>query len=146
VSWHPSGNGFIYAAKVNENATEIIEADRNGNMLKQLTRDNLNSGSAEYSPDGTKIAFYQDDGTASKIIVMNSDGTGRSVIISEGKNYFPHWSPDGGWITFSKISPGTDEKDIDIYAVSLSDNSEIIKIIDSSSSDSEGSWESKKTL
>jgi TolB protein len=146
VSWHPSGQKFVYASKVNETAVEIMEADRNGNLLNQLTRDNLLSSSAEYSPDGLKIAFHQNDGTTSKIIVMNADGTSKSAVINEGMNYYPHWSPDGSWITFTKQAAGSDEQDYDIYAVSISNVSEVIKIIDTSYRDTEGSWEPQKIL
>ncbi len=145
VSWHPSGQRFVYASKTDENSVEIMEADRDGNFLKQLTRDNLISSAAEYSPDGTKIAFYQDDGTKSDIIVMNADGTNKIAVISDGKNYYPHWSPDGQWITFTKQAVGSNEQNYDIYAVSIADRSEIIKIIGSSYRDTEGSWEPKKT-
>jgi Tol biopolymer transport system component len=140
VSWHPSGTRFLFTEKTDDGAGEIVEADNNGNFLNQLTNDNLYSGSAEYSPDGLKIVFYQDDETISKIIVMNSNGSGRSTIVDDGKNYYPHWSQDGKWITYSKTVPGTDDKDIDIYAVSLEGTSPPVKIIGSGSRDSEGRW------
>jgi TolB protein len=140
VSWHSSGSRLIFAGKTDGNSAEIFEADKNGNIINQLTNANLYSGSAEYSPDDSKIVYYQDDGTTSKIMMMNSDGTGNTVIVAEGKNYYPHWSPDGSWITYSKVVPGTNDKTIDIYAVSISDTSEQIKIVSSSFRDSEGRW------
>ena len=73
VSWHPSGKRFLFTKKFNGSGAEIIEADHEGNILNQLTNDNLNNGSAEYSPDGLKIVYHQDDGINSKIIIMNSD-------------------------------------------------------------------------
>ena len=140
VSWHPSGNRFLFTKKINDSVGEIIEADNNGNFLNQLTNDNLYNGAAEYSPDGLKIAFHQDDESTSKIITMNSDGAGQSILVDDGKNYYPHWSPDGKWITYSKIIPKTNEKNIDIYAVSVDGSSSPVKIVSSSFRDSEGRW------
>lgn len=140
VSWHPSGKRFLFTKKINDNAAEIIEADQEGNILNQLTNDNLINGSAEYSPDGLKIVYHQDDGNRSKIIIMNSDGSDKSIIIDDGKNYNPRWSPNGKWITYSKTIPDTGDKDIDIYAVLVSGKSPPVKIVSSRFRDSEGSW------
>ena len=140
VSWDSSGSKFIFAGKTSQNVAEIFEADKNGNIINQLTNAGLYSSSADYSPDDSKIVYYQDDGTASKIMVMNSDGTGSKVIVAHGKNYYPHWSPDGKWVTWSKIIPDTGDKVIDIYAVSLADTARQIKIVGSKFRDAEGRW------
>ncbi len=56
------------------------------------------------SPDGTKICFCADEGKdAAKvrnIYYMNSDGTGRTKIASNGRE--PCWSPDGKKIAYMK--------------------------------------------
>lgn len=137
VSWHPSGDRFLFTKKNNDTSGQIMEADRNGKMLNQLTDDTQYNGSAEYSPDGLKIVFYQDDGNSSKIIVMNSSGSDKFILVEDGKNYYPHWSPDGLWITYSKTIPGTDDKNIDIYAVLLSGKLPPVKIVGGNSRDSE---------
>lgn len=140
VSWHPSGTRFVFSRKLDGNATEIFEADRDGNINNQLTNANLQSSAAEYSPDGTRIAYYEEDDNSSRIIVMNSDGTGKTTIVNDGKNYYPRWAPNGEWITYSKVTPGTGDKEINIYTVALIDTSKQIEIVGHSARNVEGRW------
>jgi Tol biopolymer transport system component len=56
------------------------------------------------SPDGTKICFVADEGKGDakirNIYYMNSDGTGRTKVASNGRE--PCWSPDGSQIAYMK--------------------------------------------
>jgi len=61
----------------------------------------------DYSPDGTRIAFFQDWG----IYSMAADGTDARWLVDRpcGPSY-PRWSPDGQWIIAESCG--------DIYRVS----------------------------
>src|SRR5262249_17906615 len=56
------------------------------------------------SPDGTKICFVADEGTGDakvrNIYYMNSDGTGRTRIATNGRE--PCWSANGTQIAYMK--------------------------------------------
>lgn len=140
ASWHPDGEKFLFTKKVREIGADIFEADKFGKIIRQLTNDTLYSGGAEYSPDGSKIIFTQDYGDSTNIIIMNSDGTNLNTLIKGGMNYYPHFSPDGNWIIYTKIIPDTDDKDLDIYAISIEDNSKEILLVRSEKREAEGKW------
>ena len=80
-----------------DNSIWIMNADGSG--AKQiLTR----SSEPSFSPDGTKIAYYQwSDG----IFVANADGTNSKKILGEAASGYLSWSHDGRWIAFS-VRPG----------------------------------------
>jgi dipeptidyl aminopeptidase/acylaminoacyl peptidase len=54
------------------------------------------SASATYSGKDGKIAFVR----ANQIYTMSSTGTGVTKLTSSGKNYRPHWSPDGKRLSY----------------------------------------------
>ena len=140
ASWHPNGEKFLFTQKVKEKGADIFEADEIGMIIRQLTNDTLYSGSAEYSPDGSKIIFTQDYGDHTDIMLMNSDGTNKKTLINGGKNYYPHFSPDGNWIVYTKILPNTDDNDLDIYTISIDDTAKEILLARSDKREAEGRW------
>lgn len=87
---------------------EIWAINIDGTGLTNLTNSpNGNEFSADWSPDGTKIAYVrQEEGVccAADIWVMNADGTDQMNVTNtpgfdEGS---PDWSPDGKRIIFSR--------------------------------------------
>jgi TolB protein len=68
-------------------------------------------GGPQWSPDGRRIAYANDDG----IFVMNADGTGKKRLTrSGGGSYWSAvWSPDGKQIAFTSGGEYTD----DVYVV-----------------------------
>ena len=80
---------------------DVMDADGSG--VVQLTRvDNpfwLSSAEPVWSPDGSKIAFYDTD-----IYVMNFDGSGRRNLSSSAAwERKPAWSPDGTKILYESM-------------------------------------------
>ncbi len=142
ASFHPSGKTFLFSRRIDKGA-DIFEANRDGIILRQLTNDTLYNGSAEFSPDGSKIAFYQDDGKISKIVVMDSDGSNQRVLTDNEKDYYPHWSPDGRWIIYSRVIPETEDRDVGLYAIRFTGGDGPVKLIDRPSREAEGRWRTK---
>jgi TolB protein len=94
---HRIGRGDIY----------VINVDRSG--LTRLTSAPRTDSAADWSPDGSKIAFAsrRDDGNG-EIYVMNSDGTEQTRLTNTPRSYeaFPAWSPDGSRIAFDNYRRG----------------------------------------
>ncbi len=60
----------------------------------------------QYSPDGSKIAFYSNRTGANQIWTCNADGSQPVQLTSMTGNTTgtPRWSPDGQWISFDSNS------------------------------------------
>ncbi len=73
------------------------------------TRNLTNSSSAhdkraEWSPDGTRIAFISDRTGEEQLYIVSQDGSGEMRQLTDhgvGMTYTPRWSPDGAHIAFS---------------------------------------------
>jgi Tol biopolymer transport system component len=111
-----------------ENADQLdiyVMDAANGGNVQRLTTDaaptsptlNLESYSQNpaWSPDGSRIAYESTKSGNSEIWVMNTDGTGEPVNVSQHEAWDsdPAWSPDGTQITFTSRRAGQD----DIWAV-----------------------------
>jgi Tol biopolymer transport system component len=93
---------------------DIYVMDANGGPAERLTfesgtRDPTLSMLSEsrnpaWSPDGTRIAYESTRSGNSEIWVMNVDGTGEPVSVSNDPAWDsePAWSPDGTQITFTR--------------------------------------------
>ncbi|NGP75464.1 hypothetical protein G3570_02385 [Balneolaceae bacterium YR4-1] len=140
ASWHPGGTKFLYTRKTGEIGANIYEADNEGSFLRQVTDDTLYSGGAEYSPDGSRIIYTSDYGDYTEVVLADAEGNNPEILLSGEQNYYPHWSPDGEWIIFTKIIPDTDGKDLDIYAISVSDPMNQPLLISGPNREAEGRW------
>jgi Tol biopolymer transport system component len=76
----------------------------------------------EWSPDGTKIAFYESP--SDEVYVFNADGSGRLTLNSnKALDGQPDWSPDGKKIAVASNRDG----DYDIYTMDA-DGSDVAQV------------------
>jgi Tol biopolymer transport system component len=128
----PDGTKIAFASNrhwhdffVDPDQLDIYVMDADGGNVQRLTSDandttptlNLESYSQNptWSPDGTRIAYESTHSGNSEIWVMNADGTGEPVNVSQHESWDsdPAWSPDGTQITFMSRREGQE----DIWAV-----------------------------
>lgn len=97
------------------NSAEIYSMNPDGSDLQQLTFNNIEERSPDWSPDGSRLAFscrIGGDGNPLEICVMNADGTGETQLTHNGKpSLSPSWSPDGSQIVY-QIVPSAGENQI----------------------------------
>jgi Tol biopolymer transport system component len=125
-SFSPDGSQVIFLRSFGDDREGIYVQDADGGGLPQLLYRfpdpvNVVGTSVGVSPDGSQIAYFEQENdasvwaaTASSLWVMNADGTDRHQIIGakdlvEGWPGHLEWSPDGTRLTF--------EMDQSIYVV-----------------------------
>ena len=90
--------------------SDLYTMNPDGTGVSQLTDDQHEEGTPEWSPDGTRISFHSsgfDDGSccSRNVYVMDSDGTDRQQLTTtpntmQGENTQATWAPDGSWLAF----------------------------------------------
>lgn len=96
---------------------EIFSMNIDGTNEKQLTNRGGWNGSAQFSPDMTKIAFNgKSESGNTDLLLMNPDGSNITQLTNDKhEDYSPDWSPDGKWIAFTKGN----SKNYDIWLLHL---------------------------
>lgn len=142
ATWSADSQWIVYSRKIG-NGADLFLADRHGQQEKQLTFDagqNIYNGASAISPDGKTIAFYSDNEKSAALSLIDIDGNNRRVLLATGHNWYPHWSADGQWLTYTAKVPGDAAGNIDIFAISLIPGSQPVLLIGGLSRDTEGSW------
>ena len=99
-SWSPDGKFLLYTGGRNGNFDIYkIASDGSGKEIRLTTDKALDDG-PEFSPDGQTIFFNSTRSGKMQIWRMNADGSDQQPVTNdEYNNWFPHFSPDGQWIS-----------------------------------------------
>jgi tol-pal system beta propeller repeat protein TolB len=89
-----------------------------------------------WSPDGTRLAYIENQGGRFEIFVVGIDGEkGRCLTPGEGKHARPQWSPDGVHILFDSDRDG----DWDVYLMKA-DGTGVVQLTNAPAEDVFASW------
>jgi Tol biopolymer transport system component len=113
-TWTPNGKEVVYTAQrlSKSPAFNIYRKPINGGPEVALTNNTVGvADGPEYTPDGKWIYYNANITGTMQIWRMKPDGTGKEQItFDEYNNWFPHFSPDGKWMTIisfpNTIDPG----------------------------------------
>lgn len=144
ATWSPDGKQIVYERK-GEKGADIYIAGADGKNERRITNDqekNIYNGSPTFSPDGKSIAFYSDDEKSAALVVITVDGKDRRTVLSGARNWYPRWSPDGGWLVYTATVTSGDQGNIDIFAVPVAGGRPVL-LVGSPKRDLEGSWRPK---
>ena len=86
------GDRIAFEARV-DGSFQIHTIRVDGSDQMPLTTDAEDHESPSWSPDGRYIAFSTRGGGASRICVMNANGTGKRVLVEAPGCLAPAWSP-----------------------------------------------------
>ena len=123
-TWSPDRQKILFERVVGpefgKKRIDIYTMKRDGTEKRLIARVKATNGiagdywcaCADWSPDGTKIAYEAPTGKRKPgIFVMNADGTGRTQLthLPQTRDENPDWSPDGTQITFYSERVGNAE-------------------------------------
>ena len=97
----------------------------------------VHSGSASWSPDSSKIAFYSDRDGNGEIYTVNVDGTGlQRLTRTQADESYPSFSPDGTKILFDSGF----NKNFDLYVMSADGTGSPVRLTRHPARDVSGAW------
>jgi Tol biopolymer transport system component/DNA-binding winged helix-turn-helix (wHTH) protein len=106
AQYSPDGTRVAFASKRSGVQGVWIGSDDGTNLL-QISNPNYVSGSPQWSPQGTKIAFDSFSGEHWEIFVADvAERKPRKLVTNISDVTRPHWSRDGKWIYFRSNDPG----------------------------------------
>jgi TolB protein len=108
--WSPNGRQIAFTSRRRDPATaglDIHVMDADGGNVRRLTRapDDGSDLPWSWSPDGKWIAFYRTGGGPSDVYIVNADGVGQPIKLTNGPlagGSLGAWSPNGRQIAFSR--------------------------------------------
>lgn len=146
VRWLAGGSGDLTALAgqrisfVSDRAggnRELWSMRADGSDLLRLTFDGMDVRKADWSPDGTQLAFPSDRDGDFDIWIMNADGFGlRQLTDDPDVESAPEWSPDGRRIAFGSERGGADSE----IWVSNADGTGLRQLTDNGSDDDTPDW------
>jgi Tol biopolymer transport system component/imidazolonepropionase-like amidohydrolase len=107
-AWSPDGNELVYSSDKGGNLLELWIHDFKTGRDRQLTTLTTQPMGATWSPDGTRIAFFDVDGmwrAASLSVVDIATGKVTKIHASLFGPGNPTWSPDGKRVALAMVSP-----------------------------------------
>jgi Tol biopolymer transport system component/cytosine/adenosine deaminase-related metal-dependent hydrolase len=109
-AWSPDGSRLVYSSDKHSEHLQLWIRDMRTGQSRQVTQLTTQPQGATWSPDGTRIAFFNVDGMwrVAQISVLDvATGTVTNVHDSLAQPGTPTWSPDGRRIALAEVAPMT---------------------------------------
>ncbi|MGE5375106.1 MAG: DUF333 domain-containing protein [Bacteroidota bacterium] len=137
---NPAGNAggqIVFYSNRGNGYNNVYRLEIETSSLAQLTKNETNTFSGPFSPDGTHLLFTGFGLTHSFVGVMEADGSGQTDLTNQpdSDETFPAWSPDGSQIAFTSRRDGNNE----IYVMGA-DGSAQKRLTDSPKDDFAPAW------
>ena len=108
-AWSPDGREIVFTSR-DAGGRGIFAIGSDGEGMRHLTQNPARERYADWSPDGSRIAFQSDRDRWPQvydIFVMNANGTNqRNLTDHPAMDMYPDWSPDGREIVFASSRDG----------------------------------------
>jgi Tol biopolymer transport system component len=131
------GRRLAYSVTISDSNIWRLDLATKGASPERFISSTLRETSAEYSPDGRRIAFSSNRSLNYEIWVCDADGSKPGAITSmkQGGAQGPHWSPDGRMFLFDSVASGHYE----VYTISA-DGGKVSQITHGEGTHFGGTW------
>ena len=105
AAWSPDGTWILFSRRRAETGLDLFRHDLGSGEERALSSAPEDEYGGKLSPDGKRMAFYQESAGRCDVVVMELDGSERRTLTSEpGWHYVQDWSPDGQWLAVLSYS------------------------------------------
>jgi TolB protein len=133
-SWSPNGSQITFVSD-REGTPQVFIMNADGSKVRKLTTSGDYNVGPSWSPRGDRILYCRRESNDFQIHEIKPDGTDDIRLTSEGRNEYPHWSPDGRFVTFTSNRDGKEA----IY-VMRADGTSQFKVSRGTGGDSRSVW------
>ncbi|MFC1683220.1 BamA/TamA family outer membrane protein [Candidatus Zixiibacteriota bacterium] len=120
-SWSPTGDRIVFSG-LKDGTSDLYYVEVQTGVLTRLTEDRYDDTEPVWSPDGDRIAFSSDRSSSEEsqadtafaygqydlFVIDVASGQTRPVVVAEGQQRSPSWSPTGEKICYSSDENGID--------------------------------------
>lgn len=135
-SWKTSGDKILFTKSFTIPVwrSEIWQVNTDGSNQERIGT--VDGQGADYSPDGTRIVYFNYVENGGDIWSMNADGGDiHQLTTHASEDWWPNWSPDGTQIVFQAKRFGN----FDIYRMNADGTSQM-RLTNSNADDEEPRW------
>jgi Tol biopolymer transport system component len=107
-AWSPDGTRLVYSSDKDSSHLQLWVRDMTSGQARQVTRLTTQPQGAAFSPDGTRIAFFNVDGmwrVAQMSVLDLASGAVTKIHDTLPQPGPPTWSPDGTRIALANVAP-----------------------------------------
>jgi hypothetical protein len=122
MDWHPTRAELLVPSRT-ETTTPTLSILTPDGLARAFAPNDEQASRAMGSwlpTDGSQIAYIANsdmDSVWGQLWVANADGSAPRVLVSEGLNSLPVWSPDGAWIAFTRQVTTTENPSYELYLI-----------------------------